>query len=141
MARRNEMEKFRRFFAVFTMVTLLIGLAGTLWAGDVEKIDINTATVKELMQLNQIGEVKAKAIVAYREKNGAFKTPADFTNVSGIGPKIFAANKDRIIVGKAIGEAAKSKVSEKAAKTSSKATDKAAKTIATPLKKEDAKKQ
>ena len=112
------MEKVRRFFAVFTMMVLLVSLAGTLCAGEGGKININTATVKELMQLNQIGEAKAGAIVAYREKNGPFKTYLDITKVNGIGPKIFAANKDRIIVGKAIGKAVKSEVSEEAAQTS-----------------------
>jgi len=47
-------------------------------------ININTATVKELMTLAGIGESKAKSIVEYREKNGLFKSVEDLLKVSGI---------------------------------------------------------
>lgn len=49
------------------------------------KINLNTATVEELMELPGIGEVKAAAIVAYREEYGPFQTPEDLLLVSGIG--------------------------------------------------------
>ncbi len=63
-----------------------------------EKININTADISELMQLEEIGEKKALAIIEYREKNGRFRTPEEITNVSGIGEGILAKNIDRIIV-------------------------------------------
>lgn len=50
-----------------------------------KKININKASVEELQALDGIGEVKAKAIVEYRKKHGAFKKSADLANVSGIG--------------------------------------------------------
>lgn len=61
------------------------------------KVNINKATVDELMTLPSIGEKKAKLIVEYREKTG-FKEPEDIMNVSGIGEKIFEAIKDFIVV-------------------------------------------
>jgi len=54
-------------------------------AGVAARININTATVIDLMALPGIGEVKAHAIVVYREANGPFKTVDDLLKVSGIG--------------------------------------------------------
>lgn len=47
-------------------------------------VNINTATVEELDSLPGIGEVKAKAIVEYRETFGLFHTVDELTKVSGI---------------------------------------------------------
>ncbi|MBQ2973159.1 MAG: ComEA family DNA-binding protein [Clostridia bacterium] len=63
-----------------------------------EKININTADISELMQLEEIGENKAASIIEYRKKNGKFRIPEEITNVSGIGEGILAKNIDRIIV-------------------------------------------
>ena len=60
------------------------------------KISINLGTKEELMTLNGIGESKALAIIAYREKNGSFKTLEDIMNVSGIGEAAFSKIKDYI---------------------------------------------
>ena len=62
------------------------------------KIDINTATVEELATLEGIGLQRAQAIVDHRDNNGLFRTPVDLTNIPGIGPRVFEANRDRITV-------------------------------------------
>ncbi len=49
-------------------------------------ININTATAIELEQLPGVGPSTSKAIIAYREKNGAFISVEDLLNVRGIGP-------------------------------------------------------
>ena len=89
----------RKFFLI-VLVVLLIGLtsANRVSAGDAEKININTATAEELMQLNGIGPKYAARIIAYREKYGPFKTPEGLMQVSGIGQKTFEKNQEIIIV-------------------------------------------
>lgn len=60
------------------------------------KININRATEKELENLTGIGPTRAKAIVQYRNNNGAFKKIEDLMEVKGIGPAIFESIKDEI---------------------------------------------
>ena len=62
------------------------------------KINLNSATVEELTTLSGIGEAKAKAIIAYREKNGYFKRPEDVKNVSGIGDSLYERIAEDITV-------------------------------------------
>ncbi len=59
-------------------------------------ININTATLSELMSLPKLGESKAKAIITYREENGPFKTIEDIMNVPGIGESTFESFKNLI---------------------------------------------
>lgn len=53
-------------------------------------VNINTAGLEELKTLPGIGDSKARSIIAYREKNGAFKATTDIKNVDGIGDGIYA---------------------------------------------------
>lgn len=62
------------------------------------KIDLNTATVAELMTLPGIGEKRAEAIVADREANGPFRIPEDLTRVDGIGEGILSGLIDLVTV-------------------------------------------
>lgn len=61
-------------------------------------ININTATQEELESLPSIGEVRAQAIIAYREEHGGFRTTDELMEVSGIGEKIFADISPHITV-------------------------------------------
>lgn len=60
------------------------------------KINLNTATVAELQQLSGVGEAKAKAIIAYRKKQGGFKSIDELKQVKGIGEALFQKNKARL---------------------------------------------
>ena len=59
-------------------------------------ININTATESELQNIPGVGEVKAKSIIIYREKNGGFKKIEEIKSVDGIGEKTFEKIKEFI---------------------------------------------
>ena len=59
-------------------------------------VDINTATMEELMELPGIGEKKARAIVDYRNEYGPFLDITEIKEVDGIGDGIFEKIKDLI---------------------------------------------
>ena len=80
------------------IVTVLIALTPGLSAQDIEKININKASVEEFTRLKRIGAKIAQRIVECQEKNGPFETPEDITKVKGMGSKTFELNKDRITV-------------------------------------------
>ena len=52
-----------------------------------QRININKASMEELMTLKGIGESKAKRILAFRKKHGSFKRIKDLRRVKGIGRK------------------------------------------------------
>lgn len=60
------------------------------------KVNLNTATVLELQQLTGVGEAKAKAIIAYRKKQGGFNNIEELKQVKGIGDALFQKNKARL---------------------------------------------
>ena len=51
------------------------------------RIDVNTATWVEWIQLPGIGEMLARRIIEDREQNGPFRSLKDLGRVKGIGPK------------------------------------------------------
>ena len=55
-----------------------------------EHININTASLKELVRLPNIGPVTAVKIYRFRDTHGPFKRVEDIKKVEGIGPAIFA---------------------------------------------------
>jgi len=62
---------------------------------DARKIDLNTASIAELIRLPGIGEVLAGRIIAYREEHGRFTSIDGLLAVSGIGPKVLEEIRDQ----------------------------------------------
>ncbi|MBR4738349.1 MAG: helix-hairpin-helix domain-containing protein [Rhodocyclaceae bacterium] len=67
-------------------------------------VDINTATEAELATLTNIGEAKAREIVAYRKANGPFASVEDLAKVKGIGAATIEKNRARLTVSAAQGK-------------------------------------
>src|SRR5437588_12302409 len=62
------------------------------------RININTASVKELEKLPGIGKGLAERIVEHRENDGPFRRPEHLIMVRGISDKRFRALRDSITV-------------------------------------------
>jgi competence protein ComEA len=63
-----------------------------------ELVELNSASVDLLLTLPGIGEDRAKAIIAYREKTGGFKTIEELQNIEGIGQATFDKLKNLVSV-------------------------------------------
>ena len=63
-----------------------------------EKININTAPVRDLQRLPGIGEKRAQDIVARREERGSFASVEELTGIPGIGEGILAGIRDYITI-------------------------------------------
>lgn len=66
------------------------------WAGPVDINQADAATIAK--ELQGIGLSRAHAIVAYREKNGSFKSADELRKVKGIGAKTLERNRPNIRV-------------------------------------------
>ena len=73
------------------------GTGGTM-SDSTGRVNINTATLEELTTLPGIGDTRARAIIDYREQNGAFGNIEDIMQVTGIKEKSFSKIKDSICV-------------------------------------------
>jgi competence protein ComEA len=64
-----------------------------------EQVNLNTATIEQLVQLKGIGEKTAQKIIEYRNLH-QFVTVDDLTNVKGIGDKTLENLRDQLTVKK-----------------------------------------
>ena len=80
---------------VFALCLGLLASVGSCLAA----VNLNTATVAELDAVKGVGPGKAKAIVAYREQNGPFKSVDDLRHVKGFGEKSVAKLRPELTVG------------------------------------------
>ena len=62
-------------------------------------INLNSATVTELMQLPKIGAKTAERIIKFRKEHGGFRRSEELMNVKGVGEKSFVKLKPYLSVG------------------------------------------
>ena len=91
-----EKSNARLITAAVCTIALLLTFAPGYSADD--KIDLNSASVEQLMSLKYVGVTIAKRIVEYRDQIEGFKTVEAIMEVKGFGQKAWEANKDRITV-------------------------------------------
>ncbi len=92
------MDVMRKTAAILIFAALVSFVSNFANAEHSAKVNINTATVEELMSLKGIGEKKAESIVKHREKHGSFSTIDGLKDVKGIGDKVFSKIKDHIAI-------------------------------------------
>ena len=85
------MKTFRTAVAVILLALPILAFAGP--------VNVNTANAQTISEeLTGIGLSKAKAIVAYREKHGPFRSADDLSLVKGIGERTVDRNRADIQV-------------------------------------------
>ena len=110
---RSEILFIKIIFILFSLVVIWQQSASWVDAGDLEtecqlykekagsnfkKIDINKATEEDLVAFPGIGIKTARAIVAYREAIGGYKSLEQLRLVRGVGDKVYGCLKDIVTV-------------------------------------------
>ncbi|ROS05126.1 competence protein ComEA [Sinobacterium caligoides] len=76
------------------MATVIAAEDGSLI---VERVDINSADADMLAEmLSGVGLTRAKAIIAYRQLHGDFKSAEELAEVKGVSERMVAQNSTRI---------------------------------------------
>lgn len=89
-----------RLVGGLSALLLAVGVATAAWAGPVDINHADAATIAK--ELSGIGPAKARAIVEYRQKNGAFRSADELTKVKGIGAKMVERNRANIRTGESV---------------------------------------
>ena len=86
--------------SVFLTASANLAIADTAKSNMSQKlmtqVDLNTATLDQLVTLPGVGKKKAAAIIEYRTKNGKFKSVDELVNVKGVGKKMLAKLKGHV---------------------------------------------
>lgn len=85
-----------RIAICFMILIFTVAVIPSHSAAQNNKININTASAKELTKLKGIGPASAERIIKYRAEHGPFQKIEDIVKVKGIGKKTFEAIKDKI---------------------------------------------
>ncbi len=91
----EKMKQLKSTFLITLLLTLSVLSPHILAKPPTETtvmININKADASAFQLLKGIGKIRAKSIVMYRKKNGAFKSINDLALVKGISKKIIAKN-------------------------------------------------
>ena len=71
---------------------------GTAASPEDGRLNLNTASLAELMTLSGIGQTKAQAVVNYRDAHGGFSSVEEIMNVDGIKEGLYNRIRDQIKV-------------------------------------------
>ena len=90
------MEKLKRLSVMIIVGFLLVAVSQPAIGGK-GKVNINTATKKELVTLKHVGNKLADRIIEYRKAH-PFKKSEEIMQVKGVGQKIYEVNKHLLTV-------------------------------------------
>jgi competence protein ComEA len=86
--------------SVFLTTSVNLAMADTVKSEisqkHMSKVDLNTASLEQLVSLPGVGKKKAAAIIEYRAKHGKFNSVNDLVNVKGVGDKMLQKLKSQI---------------------------------------------
>jgi len=91
------MMPYKQLIAVCVTLLVIFAFLGPVWGQEVERVNINKASVQELAKLKKVGPKYAVRIVEHRQKYGPFKLTEELMEVPGIGPGTYNRIKDQII--------------------------------------------
>jgi len=81
------MKKLTYLRIVVALLIVSIFNTPLIYAKSNQRLDINKATVSELIPIKGIGKVKAKAIVNFIRKRNGIRYMNELLKVKGVGPK------------------------------------------------------
>jgi len=84
---KNEINESFRLFRSFRFFRNLSCILILLFTLQTAQINVNTATIEELMRLPGIGPTLAARIVEHRSKHGLFKRPQEIIIVRGMSAR------------------------------------------------------
>ncbi len=93
----NKMVAFGMKISEPEYKTVLDYLAKHYPAEDVPKVNVNSSLMAEIESILALRRSQAKELIAFREKNGPFKSFDDLKRVPGIDVAKLEAKKDRIL--------------------------------------------
>ncbi|MEA1935571.1 MAG: ComEA family DNA-binding protein [Thermodesulfobacteriota bacterium] len=85
-----------RIAICFFVLIFTLAVIPSYSAAKSNKININTAGLKELTKLKGIGPALAKRVIKYRQGHGPFQKVENIMKVKGIGKKTFKVIKNKI---------------------------------------------
>ena len=92
------MRKRGKCLIIVLFIGIVLTLSVTAMAEETGKIDLNKATIEDLVKIKGIGQVYAERIVEYREKNGPYKNIEDLLAIKGIGEKKLESIRELLII-------------------------------------------